>query len=66
MEKTRSSKLLSSFTTYCKKNPKERFWQALRNWAKVGFILVSDSPQMDGAVLEDTFYWEDNGRTKKK
>ena len=57
-KKTRNSELLTSFNLYCKENPNQSFWQALRNWAGVGFILVSDSPQIDGATIVDTFYWE--------
>lgn len=53
-------KNLTSFTLYCKKHPKERFWQALRNWAGVGYILVTNT--LDGGELEDTFYWSE---TKK-
>ena len=55
MKETRNSKLLKSFTQYCKDNPKERFWQAIRNWSGYGFIIA------DG---DDTFYWE--GRRKNE
>lgn len=40
---------LKSFVKYCKEHPEQRFWQALRNWANVGFIYTSDSP------IHDTF-----------
>ena len=47
--------LLNSFIAYCIAHPEERFWQALRNWAGVGFIYTSTTPiEADG--LEDTFY----------
>lgn len=51
---------LKSFSGYCKANPEQRFWQALRNWAReneskdINFIGAGDG--MD--KLEDTFYWE--------
>jgi len=53
MKKTRNSETLKSFVDYCKSHPQERFWQALRNWAGVGFVCVSD-----GKSTEDTFYRE--------
>ena len=69
---TRNSKLLLSFTVYCQNNPSQRFWQALRNWACVNFLITSKiapcyleekfSMEIEGAELQDTFYWE--GRNK--
>lgn len=56
----KSRDLLDSFTEYCRENPTERFWQALRNWAGVSFIYAS-SGHGDAARKEkarDTFYWE--------
>ena len=53
MKKTRNSETLKSFVDYCKSHPQERFWQALRNWAEVAFVCVSD-----GKSTEDTFYRE--------
>jgi hypothetical protein len=57
----RNKKLLESFTAHCLEHPEERFWQALRNWAKVEFIFTSKHPlfhyEQDG--LQDTFYWEE-------
>ena len=60
--KTRNSVLLDSFVRYCKANPDQRFWQALRNWAAVDFILFSriapyefDEPE---GWLKDTFHME--------
>jgi len=53
MKKTRNSETLKSFVEYCKSHPQERFWQALRNWAGVAFICMSD-----GRITEDTFYRE--------
>lgn len=50
---TRNSEILQSFVIYCQEHPDERFWQALRNWAGVAFVLVSD-----GKDTEDTYYRE--------
>jgi len=62
-KKTRNSEVLTSFTEYCKKNPEERFWQALRNWSNFSFVFVSDSV---GIVEQDTFYWEGKRGFKKE
>ena len=48
-DRTRNSEVLKTFIKYCEEHPQERFWQALRNWAEVGFIF---------ADKQDTFYWE--------
>lgn len=65
---SKNEKLLESFTAYCKMYPELRFWQALRGWAEVSFLITSDTPPheiMDSVnaihepKLEDTFYWED-------
>jgi len=62
-----SEKILRAFTKYCEKHPKQRFWQALRNWSEHKFILVSDIPPREHdwggtstrlPVQIDTFYWE--------
>lgn len=60
---TRNSQTLESFVDYCIAHPDERFWQALRNWAKWGFILVSPVHPHDirndlAHMPHDTFYWE--------
>lgn len=54
---TGNREVLTDFVRYCEENPNLRFWQALRNWAEVNFLVVSDSPNVlyDG---QDTFYWE--------
>lgn len=54
---------LKSFTSYCEQHPEERFWQALRNWAEVDFVLVANQnpePIMDlpWINIRDTFYDE--------
>lgn len=62
--------LKASFITYLKKNPEERFWQAVRNWTKTSFILTSThfDPFMfdqkfvkdNDIEIADTFYLEEN------
>lgn len=58
----RNQELLKDFTEYCVSHPTERFWQALRNWSEVPFIIASQEPvfNLGGNVdpLKDTFYWE--------
>ena len=62
-KETRNSKVLRSFVKYCEKNPKERFWQALRNFAGVRKIYFEvENLDVDDVVCEDTFYFE--GKTK--
>jgi hypothetical protein len=59
MGDSRNSKTLASFTAYCKKYPDQRFWQALCNWAGIGYVLSSSSPQpVKGDRVEDTWRWE--------
>jgi hypothetical protein len=70
--KTRNSEVLASFVAYCQANPGLRFWQALLNWSKVGFILASNYsplyieatqvPDGDTVKLTDTYYWEGRNR----
>jgi hypothetical protein len=60
---TRNSETLQDFIKFCAKNPELRFWQALRTWANVSFILTSthgphDLTLPDSMVIEDTFYRE--------
>jgi hypothetical protein len=58
---TRNSKVLEDFTAYCRANPSERFWQALRNWADLGnWILATDdfNVAMMRNLVKDTFYLE--------
>ena len=60
--KKRNSKLLKDFVKYCEKYPELRFWQALRSWANIPFILASDKSiigdNIVGEELKDTFYWK--------
>ena len=53
-----SEKKLNSFTKYCYSHPQERFWQALRNWAKVAYIVKATDIE-DNTKLwcgNDTFF----------
>jgi len=60
--KSRNAEQLADFTRYCISHPDERFWQALKNWKRIPFLLASEEPvfNLDGNVdpLTDTFYWE--------
>ena len=53
---TRNSAVLADFVGYCKSNPTQRFWQALRNWSAYNYICTSNR-HINGAY-NDTFYWE--------
>ena len=58
---TRNSAVLADFVKYCCAHPSQRFWQALRNWAGVNFILTSELPPYELSKtgnLKDTFYVE--------
>ena len=61
---TRNSKLLKEFTEYCERNPEQRFWQALRNYAEVPYIMVGNIVDTEDPIscLFDTFYW--NGKNE--
>jgi hypothetical protein len=62
----KDQKLKMSFIDYLEKHPEQRFWQAVRNWAKVHFVLTSThfDPDMlnqkfmkdKDAEIKDTFY----------
>lgn len=55
----------TSFATYAKAHPEERFWQALRNWSGHDFILAGNMTSSKGGqkvtfdqiplYLQDTF-----------
>lgn len=60
MKKNKNIKTLNKFIRYCKENPEERFWQALRNWS--GYLKIYgeyENKEVDDVVVEDTFYLED-------
>ena len=56
----KTKKLLQDFTNYCNSHPKQRFWQALRNWSGYSSIYgAKDVPcEYCSPELEDTFYKE--------
>lgn len=59
---SRNQSQLDSFVQYCANHPQERFWQALRNWAELAFVLSASGLNLhtnEFEGLEDTFYWED-------
>ena len=56
--KSKNKNLMIEFQNYCIDHPDERFWQALRNWAKVERIYATRfSEDDDDTLVEDTFYW---------
>lgn len=53
--------LRCDFEEFCNKHPELRFWQALRAWADVGFILTAESQDIvsdEWNKIKDTFYFE--------
>ena len=63
--------LLNSFRSYCLAHPEQRFWQALRNWAGLAFVvaiprdgcldivrLFEEARENDLGDMRDTFHWE--------
>jgi hypothetical protein len=59
--KTRNSEVLTDFIAYCLLHPDERFWQALRNWVGVKFIVFASRFDYDYCSFlgtRDTFYFE--------
>ena len=63
IKNTRCKKTLELFIEYCNNNPDQRFFQAVRNFIGIPFLLVSNvSPVKD---QYDTFYWEDDDLIKE-
>lgn len=63
--KNKNQKTLNSFIKYAKKNPEQRFWQALRNFSGYDFIYgykydgkAKILEALEKLGLEDTFYIE--------
>lgn len=48
---------LYSFMAYIQANPEQRFWQALRNWAGVPYVLTAQELE-NWKDYHDTFYDE--------
>lgn len=51
----RNEAILKQFIAYCKANPEQRFWQAIRNFS--GFPFVMYKNELEGKAV-DTFYFE--------
>lgn len=64
MSDTRNSRVLEGFVAYCKANPEQRFWQALRNWSGYDSI-VAETPTPEGCMHLDTFCWEGRNENDK-
>jgi hypothetical protein len=56
---SRNKKLFLEFFDYCVYHPNERFWQALRNWAEMAYVLAGKKNRDEA---EDTFYWENKNK----
>lgn len=62
-QKSINRDLVESFVDYCIKNPNLRFWQALRNWAKVNFIYISNAKyNVTYPEIKDTFFFEEKNK----
>lgn len=59
---------LDEFVSYCKENPDERFWQAVRNFAGADYVLLGnmtnrkgtkDHAKLDGIKIyvHDTYHF---------
>lgn len=55
------NRLLNSFINYCHNHPDERFWQALRNWAELSYLIADFN-----SIKDDTFYWTEKNEIKNK
>lgn len=61
--KSKNIKLLDSFNKYCLKHPEQRFWQALKNWAKVNFIVFYHGQDLiEYDLFEDTYYLNERNK----
>ncbi len=59
--------LLKDFTRYIHDHPKERFWQALRNWSGESFIYASNTSEIElppeiNMYCKDTFFFEEKNK----
>lgn len=55
---SKNVKLLEMFTSYCKANPEQRFWQALCNWC--GYNILASFNVEGGSHQWDTFNMNDD------
>jgi hypothetical protein len=53
---TSSINQAKSLLQFCEANPRQRFWQAVRNWAGVNYVGVSN----DRVEWIDTFHFSDD------
>ena len=63
--KNKNSKLLKSFVKYAEANPEQRFYQCLKNWAGVSFVLVATGLNLhDGEFVDirDTYNWDEKNK----
>lgn len=51
---SKNSRLVASFSEYCREHPDQRFWQALVNWS--GYKTIHG--EKDVSHLEDLYYKE--------
>ena len=57
-KRAKGQDLCYSLLAYILLHPRQRFWQALRNWAEVNFIIVGETLDEGIHCKTDTFYWE--------
>jgi hypothetical protein len=55
---SKNKQILDDFIGYCVLHPEQRFWQALRNWAKVRYVYVSNDTVNYCPKIIDTYYFE--------
>ena len=72
MPENKNEVMLTSFVQYCIEYPKQRFFQALRNWvrenidADCNYICIAPNlfaevePEVALNSLKDTFYYDDD------
>lgn len=62
IKEDKNGKVLADFVKYATSHPEQRFWQCLRNWARVYKILIEDnypeSNDIGSNQVVDTFYFE--------
>ena len=71
-ENLTSGKTLIDFVAYCKANPKERFWQAMKNFIETDFIFLGSMNSKEGGEvvnlngmkirLRDTYYFTEKNK----
>lgn len=58
--KIRDEKTKKAFIKYLEEHPDERFWQAIRNFWRADYIVLTDNLDQEDEfpALRDTFYIE--------